>query len=111
MPRWLFCAVFRDRIQKAKIGSFEVELAVHVTDQLQTAFDLKVEGDYEGSESETQQAFHRFLSKLNVNEFKKYCTSMDYQRIVLDILQSIVPKSYGGEVLNSSGTGSLFPVG
>jgi hypothetical protein len=106
----LLVIVFRDRIQEAKVGGLEIKLAVQVKDQLRSALDLKVKGNYEGAEWEIRQAFERFLGELDVKEYEQYSISRDYQTVVYEMLERLVPKQFGGQVMNSSATNSFFPL-
>ena len=106
----LLAIVFRDRIQEAKIGGFEFKLAVDVKDYLRTAFDLKVRGNYEGSEKELGHAFERFVEALDSREYRRYRISQKYQVDVQGMLKQIVPEQFSGDVENSSGTDSFYPL-
>jgi hypothetical protein len=106
----LLVIVFGDRIQEAKFGGFEIKLAVHIKDRLRTALDLKVRGNYEGSENVLREAFDRFVDELDAQEYRSYRTSKTYQAEVSALLEQIVREKFGGRVKNSTGTGSFYPL-
>ena len=106
----LMAIVFRDRIQEAKLGGFEIKLAAQMKDQLRHAFFLKVRGNYESSEWELGQAFARFVGELTSEQYREYNESKEYEAEVYEKLKDIVPDKFGGQIRNSSARHSFYPL-
>jgi hypothetical protein len=107
----LLAIAFGDRIQEAKFGGVEIKLAVHIKDRLRTALNLKVNGNYEGSEKVLRQAFVRFVEdELDAQEYRSYLISQRYQVEVSEMLSQIVRMNFEGQVKNSTGTDSFYPL-
>jgi hypothetical protein len=106
----LLAMLFRDRIQEAKLGSFEIKLAIQMKDQLRSAFDLKVRGNYESSERELNHAFARFVGDLDGQEYRTYYESQNYELEVYEKLGRIVHERFGGQIQNSSARHSFYPL-
>jgi hypothetical protein len=106
----VLCILFRDRLQKAKLGGFEIELAVQVKDQLRSAMRLRVHGNYEESEREIQRAFDKFVAELSNEDYDKYSVSKTYHQTVYDNMEQIVRERFAGTVEHSTATDSFFPL-
>src|SRR5262245_46819781 len=99
-PASLLVLFFRDRIQEATMRGFEIKLAVQVKNQLRAALNLTVKGNYEASEWEPRQAFERFVGEVDVEEYRAYTISREYHKVVVEMLEQIVRKDFGGRVQN-----------